>query len=54
MISVPGASGRAFMKALGRREDPLVANARFESTTWPAAVLGLPLGGPTSGCSARC
>jgi MFS family permease len=38
------ASG-AYLKALVRPEDLLVANGRFESTTWTATALGPPLGG---------
>lgn len=38
------ASG-ACLKALVRPEDVLVANGRFESTTWTATALGPPLGG---------
>jgi len=40
------AAGGACLKALVRPEDLLAANARFESTTWTATVLGPPLGGP--------
>ena len=43
-IAFNAASG-ACLKALVRPEDLLVANARFESTTWTATVLGPPLGG---------
>ncbi|MEV6906142.1 MFS transporter [Amycolatopsis sp. NPDC051071] len=43
-ITFMAASG-AFLKTLLPREDLLVANARFESTTWTATVLGPPLGG---------
>ena len=50
-IAFTAASG-AYLKALVRPEDLLVANGRFESTTWTSTVLGLPLGGPRSGCSA--
>ncbi|WET76505.1 MFS transporter [Amycolatopsis sp. QT-25] len=39
------AAGGAFLKTLLPPEDLLVANARFESTTWTATVLGPPLGG---------
>ncbi|WP_285564042.1 MFS transporter [Streptomyces sp. RTGN2] len=38
------AAGGACVKALVRPEDLLVANARFESTTWTATVLGPPAG----------
>jgi MFS family permease len=47
-IAFKAASG-AFLKALLRGEDLLVANARFESTTWTAIVLGPPLGGAAIG-----
>ncbi|WP_410660388.1 MFS transporter [Amycolatopsis sp. lyj-112] len=43
-ITFLAASG-AFLKTLVPPEDLLVANARFESTTWTATVLGPPLGG---------
>jgi MFS family permease len=43
-IAFRAASG-AFLKALIRPEDLLVANARLESTTWTATALGPPLGG---------
>ncbi|WP_327419067.1 MFS transporter [Streptomyces sp. NBC_01233] len=43
-IAFTAASGAA-LKALVRREDLLVANGRFESTTWTATMLGPPLGG---------
>jgi Major Facilitator Superfamily len=43
-ITFKAASG-ANLKALVRPEDLLVANARFESTTWTATALGPPLGG---------
>jgi MFS family permease len=39
------AASGAFLKALVRPEDLLVANGRFESTTWTALALGPPLGG---------
>ena len=39
------AAGGACLKALVRPEDLLVANSRFESTTWTATALGPPLGG---------
>ncbi|MFD9504447.1 MFS transporter [Streptomyces sp. NPDC060035] len=38
------AAGGAYLKALVRPEDLLVANGRFESTTWTATVLGPPVG----------
>ncbi|MFD7133933.1 MFS transporter [Streptomyces sp. NPDC059894] len=47
-ICFRAASG-AFLKALVPPEDLLVANGRFESTTWTAAVLGPPLGGAAVG-----
>jgi MFS family permease len=39
------AASGACLKALVRPEDLLVANGRFESTTWAAISLGPPLGG---------
>ncbi|MEW2179173.1 MFS transporter [Streptomyces sp. NPDC005406] len=42
-IAFNAASG-AYLKALVRPEDLLVANGRFESTTWTATVLGPPAG----------
>jgi MFS family permease len=47
-IAFTAASG-ACLKALVRPEDLLVANGRFESTTWTATVLGPPLGGAAIG-----
>jgi MFS family permease len=47
-IAFNAASG-AHLKALVRPEDLLVANARFESTTWTATVVGPPLGGAAIG-----
>ena len=47
-IAFRAASG-AFLKTLVRPEDLLVANARFESTTWTATALGPPLGGAAIG-----
>ena len=47
-IAFNAASG-ACLKALVRPEDLLVANARFESTTWTATVLGPALGGAAIG-----
>lgn len=38
------AAGGACLKALVRPEDLLIANGRFESTTWTATALGPPLG----------
>jgi MFS family permease len=43
-IAFAAASG-AYLKALVRPEDLIVANARFESTTWTATAIGPPLGG---------
>ncbi|MET7967598.1 MFS transporter [Micromonospora sp. NPDC005305] len=43
------AAGGAFLKALVRPDDLLVANARFESTTWSAIAVGPPLGGAAVG-----
>ncbi|MER5868428.1 MFS transporter [Streptomyces sp. NPDC002044] len=42
-ITFRAASG-AYLKILVRPEDLLVANGRFESTTWTATVLGPPVG----------
>lgn len=47
-IAFKAASG-ACLKALVRPEDLLVANGRFESTTWTATALGPPLGGAAIG-----
>jgi MFS family permease len=47
-IAFNAASG-AYLKALVRPEDLLVANGRFEATTWTATVLGPPLGGAAIG-----
>lgn len=47
-ITFKAASG-ACLKALVPPEDLLVANGRFESTTWTATVLGPPLGGAAIG-----
>lgn len=47
-IAFRAASG-AFLKALMPPEDLLVANGRFESTTWTATMLGPPLGGAAIG-----
>lgn len=47
-IAFKAASG-AFLKALVPPEDLLVANGRFESTTWSATVVGPPLGGAAIG-----
>jgi MFS family permease len=43
------AAGGACLKALVRPGDLLVANGRFESTTWTATALGPPLGGAAIG-----
>src|SRR5690242_3161728 len=43
------AAGGAYLKALVRPEDLLVANARFESTTWSSIAVGPPLGGAAIG-----
>ncbi|HKD98925.1 MAG TPA: MFS transporter [Micromonosporaceae bacterium] len=47
-ITFTAASG-AYLKTIVRPDDLLVANARFESTTWTATVLGPPLGGAAIG-----
>ncbi|MCQ4081045.1 MFS transporter [Streptomyces sp. RB6PN25] len=47
-IAFKTASG-AYLKALVPPEDLLVANGRFESTTWTATVVGPPLGGAAIG-----
>ncbi|WP_255621011.1 MFS transporter [Pseudonocardia sp. DSM 110487] len=47
-IAFTAASG-ACLKALVRPEDLLVANARFESTTWSSIAVGPPLGGAAIG-----
>jgi MFS family permease len=47
-IAFKAASG-AYLKALVRPEDLLVANGRLESTTWTATALGPPLGGAAIG-----
>ena len=47
-IAFRAASG-ACLKALVRPEDLLVANGRFESTTWTATMVGPPLGGAAIG-----
>ena len=43
------AAGGAYLKALVPPEDLLVANARFESTTWSSIAVGPPLGGAAVG-----
>ena len=47
-IAFTSASG-AYLKALVPPEDLLVANGRFESTSWTATALGPPLGGAAFG-----
>lgn len=47
-IAFSSASG-AFLKTIVHGPDLLVANSRFESTTWTATVLGPPLGGAMIG-----
>jgi hypothetical protein len=44
-----GAAGGACLKAVVAPGDLLVANARFEATTWSATALGPPLGGAAIG-----
>nr|BFD92278.1 MFS transporter [Kitasatospora sp. Xyl93] len=44
-----GAAGGAYLKAIVRPEDLLVANARFESTNWSSIAIGPPLGGAAVG-----
>ncbi|MEU4419594.1 MFS transporter [Actinoplanes sp. NPDC024001] len=44
-----GAAGGAYLKSLVRPGDLLVANARFESTTWSSIAIGPPLGGAAVG-----
>jgi len=43
------AAGGAYLKALVRPDDLLVANTRFESTTWSSIAVGPPLGGAAVG-----
>lgn len=43
------AASGAYLKALVRPEDLLVANARFESTNWSSIAVGPPLGGAAIG-----
>ncbi|MFF0445909.1 MFS transporter [Streptomyces sp. NPDC004609] len=43
------AAGGAYLKTLVPPEDLLVANGRFESTTWTAIMVGPPLGGAAIG-----
>ena len=47
-IAFNAASG-AYLKALVQPADLLVANARFESTTWSSTAVGPPLGGAAIG-----
>jgi MFS family permease len=47
-ITFIAASG-AFLKSLVQPQELLVANGRFESTTWTATMLGPPLGGAAVG-----
>lgn len=47
-IAFNAASG-AYLKALVRPDDLLVANARFESTNWSSIAIGPPLGGAAIG-----
>ncbi|WP_128428984.1 MFS transporter [Streptomyces cyaneus] len=47
-ITFTAASG-AYLKSLVRPEELLVANSRFEATTWTATALGPPLGGVAVG-----
>jgi MFS family permease len=47
-IAFNAASG-AHLRALVRPEELLLANSRFETTTWTATVLGPPLGGAAIG-----
>jgi MFS family permease len=43
------AAGGAYLKALVRPDDLLVASARFEATTWSSIAVGPPLGGAAIG-----
>jgi MFS family permease len=43
------AAGGAYLRSVVRPDDLLVANARFESTTWSALAVGPPLGGVAIG-----
>ncbi|WNI29020.1 MFS transporter [Streptomyces sp. ITFR-6] len=47
-IAFKAASG-AYLKTLVPSEDLLVANSRFESTTWTSTMIGPPLGGAAIG-----
>jgi MFS family permease len=44
-----GAASGAYLRAIVAPEDLLVANARFESTTWSSIAIGPPLGGAAIG-----
>jgi MFS family permease len=44
-----GAASGAYLRALVRPADLLVASARFESTTWSSTAVGPPLGGAAIG-----
>ncbi|MGC4951364.1 MFS transporter [Streptomyces sp. DT224] len=44
-----GAASGAYLKALVRQEDLLVANARFEAANWSSIAVGPPLGGAAIG-----
>ncbi|MGW4379302.1 MFS transporter [Kitasatospora sp. NPDC004531] len=44
-----GAASGAYLKALVRPADLLVANSRFESTNWSSIAIGPPLGGAAIG-----
>ncbi|OKJ16831.1 MFS transporter [Kitasatospora sp. CB01950] len=44
-----GAASGAYLKALVRPDDLLVANSRFESTNWSSIAVGPPLGGAAIG-----
>src|SRR5258705_2368450 len=44
-----GAASGAYLKAVVRQDDRLVANAGFESTTWSSIAVGPPLGGAAVG-----
>ncbi len=43
------AASGAYLKALVQADDLIVANGRFEATTWTATALGPPLGGAAIG-----
>jgi MFS family permease len=47
-IAFNAASG-AYLKTIVRSDDLLIANGRFESTTWTSTVIGPPLGGAAIG-----